>query len=56
MYRQYREKNPEESWNLHKFILILRSKLVPSTAPDKMWKQYEGFNMTQLGNDATITE
>jgi len=54
-YRQYKEKNPEESWNLHKCILILRSKLVGSIAPDKLWKQYEGFNMKQLGNDTTIT-
>jgi len=35
-YRRYREKNPEESWNLHEFILILRSKLVPTTAPNKL--------------------
>ena len=37
-------------------MLFLRSKLVPSTAPNKLLQQYEGFNITQLGNDATITE
>ena len=55
-YRQYKEKTPQEEWNIHAFILMLRTKLIPTTAADKLWKQYQGFNMSQLGPEASISD
>ena len=55
-YRQCKEKTPQKEWNIHAFILILRTKLIPTTAADNLWKQYQRFNMSQLGPEASISD
>ena len=35
-YRQYKEKTPQKEWNIHAFILMLSTKLIPTTAADKL--------------------
>ena len=36
-------------------MLILRNKLIPLSAPDKLWQQYEMISVQSLGNQSTIT-
>ena len=55
-YRQDKEKTPQGEWNIHAFMLMLRTKLMSTTAADKLWKQYQGFNMSQLGPEASISD
>jgi len=52
--KDYSEKTKPTKRNIYGFIVILRKKIIPSTAREELWKRYEGCHQAQFGQDSPV--